>query len=444
MKSKQLITLVVVASVVVLVGVAVRSSRNRTWSGKAAEEWVGNVLPDFSVNEITKIVIKDDTGTVTAARKDGNWVIAEKYDYPAKFDALRDFLVDLKELRAAQELKVGPSQYGRLKLVEPDKGDTDKTGALVTFFGEGDKKLGSVLFGEEHKKKSEGAPPNPMMGMGGGDWPDGRYLLVPSSGRVVLVSKTFSNVKGDASSWIDKEFFKLGDIKEATLQEGDKVIWHASRETKSGSLKLEGEIPEGKEIDSGKLGSIKSAFSWASFSDVADPSLTDEDTGMDKAKIFTAREFDGFVYRVSIGKKTDDGKYYIRVAAEYDGAEEREAAEDETPEDKKKKDEEFAKKQKENQEKVDEVNARVEGWTYLVSKYTVDSVLKTRDDLLKDKPKPEKDEKKDGGAAEPAAGSAKGKPSPPASLGAAGNAGKKPPAQPPAKPAENEKKSANQ
>jgi hypothetical protein len=61
---------------------------------------------------------------------------------------------------------------------------------------------------------------------------------------------------------------------------------------------------------------------------------------------------------------------------------------EEKPEEKPKKDEEFAKRLQENKDKAEQTNRRLKGWNYVVSKYTVESVTKTRDELLKDKPKP--------------------------------------------------------
>jgi hypothetical protein len=267
-----------------------------------------------------------------------------------------------------------------------------------------------VIFGKEHERKSD-QPAGPMGG--GGSWPDGRYLRLPDSGRVVLVSKTFTSMEPDPSRWIDKEFFKIGDMKEAWLTDGGKEVWRVSRETKTGNLSLAGDVPEGKEVDSSKLSSIKNAFSWASFSDIADPSLSPEETGMDAPKVYTARTFDDFVYTVRIGKETDDGKYYLQASVDYDGPKERTAAEDESPEDKQKNDDEFKKTQKENVEKARETSKRLEGWTYIVTKYTVEGVIRDRDALLKDKPKPAEDEAAEKDKAAGAKNDAKAAPPPP-------------------------------
>ncbi|MBN2449860.1 MAG: DUF4340 domain-containing protein, partial [Lentisphaeria bacterium] len=390
MKRKQLLSLVLAALVLTVLVVLVRRSRTSTWQSPGGEGG-SKVLPDFPVNDVAAVEITGNDGTVRLHRREGTWAVVQRYDYPANYQTLKEFMVDLVDLKAAQRVKAGPSQYGRLELKDPGEGEGG--GTKVVFQDQNGKALETLVLGKEHKKSSGESEPGPMGMMGGGGWPDGRYLLVPSREEVVLVTKTFSSVEDDPSRWVDKEFFKITDPRDVSLAEGDAVLWRASRESKTGDLKLDGEVPEGKEVDSSKLSSVKSAFGWASFTDVADPALAPEETGMAAPKVYTARDFDGFVTTVRIGKETGDSKVYLQAEVAYDGPTERAAEENETPEDKTRKDEEFAKKQKENREKAAATNQRLKGWTYIVSKYTVDSVLKTRGELLKDKPKPKEDEK---------------------------------------------------
>ncbi len=387
MNKKQLFLIFGVAIVLVGSVFMARTNRKATWQGQTAAE---TLLPSFPVNDVTGLEITGKSGSVKLVRKDDGWRVAERFDYPASFSTLKEFIVKIGELKAAQSVKVGASQYGRLNLEEPGKGES--SGTKVVFYGKDGKALQTLVFGKEHSKKTEeGAQPNPMMGMmggGGGSWPDGRYLLLPESNRVVLVSDSFSAVDPDPTRWLEKEFFKVTDLKDARLLAADQELWSVSRDSKTAELALAGPLPEGKEVDTGKLGSIKSAFGWASFTDVADPALKPEDTGMDAPKVYIARDFDGFAYTVRIGKETSDGKVHVQAEVAFAGPSERPADAAEKPEDKPKKDEEFAKKLQENKDKAEQMNRRLKGWTYVVSKYTVESVTKTREELLKDKAKP--------------------------------------------------------
>jgi hypothetical protein len=385
MNKKQL--LLIFGAALVLVGsvFVARSSRKAEWQAQAG---TGTLLPSFPVNDVVGLEIVGKAGTVKLVHQDDGWHVAERFAYPASYSTLKEFMVKVSEMKAAQSIKVGASQYGRLSLEEPGKGDT--SGTKVVFYGKDNKVLQTLVFGKEHTKKNEDSAPNPMMGMmgGGGSWPDGRYLLLPDSNRVVLVNDSFSAVDPDPTRWLEKEFFKISDLKDARLLVDGQEAWSVSRDNKTAELALAGPVPDGKEIDTSKLSAIKSAFGWASFTDVADPALKPEDTGMDKPKVYIAHDFDGFTYTVRIGKDTGDGKTYVQADVAFDGPKERTPDASEKPEDKQKKDEEFAKKLQENKDKAEQTNRRLKGWTYVVSKYTVESVTKTRDELFKDKPKP--------------------------------------------------------
>jgi hypothetical protein len=384
MKSKQFLTLTAIAIVILAIGTFVTISRRDAWQSKSTGS---AVLPKLKAADVTKFVMKGEHNSVTIEYKDDAWRVAERYGYPAKYEALATFLEDLEDLRVTQSLQVGESQYGRLKVNDLDK---DDSGTLLKVYGEGGKELASLVLGKEHEKKGgEGGP------MGMGNYPDGRYLRVAGTDQVVLVAKTLSRADDEPGRWLDDEFFKVGDLKEATLSEDGKELWHVSRADKSANLTLAGDVPDGKEVDTSKLNSIKTAFSYARFTDVADPTLSPEETGLDKAKTYVAHEFDGIVYTVAIGKKSDAGKYYVTVAASYEGPSERTPAEDEKAEDKDKLDKAFADKLAEQKKKVADLNGRTKGWVYLVDSWTVENVTKTRDELLKDKPKPKNDEEKD-------------------------------------------------
>ncbi|MBT4817123.1 MAG: DUF4340 domain-containing protein, partial [Lentisphaerae bacterium] len=256
MKSKQLIILLGAAIVLVVIGLAVNKSLQSGWQTPATE---GEklVLTDFPVNDVTKFVVTDKDGTTEIAKKtDGRWRVAGRFDYPANYGTVSDFLRDLSQLQATQNVTVGESQYGRLELLAPDKGEN--SGREVVFYGEGDKKLGSILLGKEHERKSEGASPQMGMGMGmggGGGWPDGRYILVPGTGKVSLVSKTFSSVATKPKDWLDKDFFKISDMASGALVEDGKEVWRVSREKKGDDMKLAG-LAEGEEQDDTDVRSI--------------------------------------------------------------------------------------------------------------------------------------------------------------------------------------------
>lgn len=396
MKRNTFLYLLIATVVVLVLGTAVYRSRQKAWKPATAES-SQSVLEDFPLNEVACIAITDRDRTLTLARKDGRWRVAERYDYPADFSDVSRFLRDLAELRAAQIVPAGESQLGRLELLAPDR-DAENAGTLVRFCDDAETELGVVIFGKEHHRKPQGG--GGMMGQR--SWADGRYLHVPATGKTMLVATSFTSVVTDPTEWTDSEFFKIGDVQRARLEQDGNVLWQVARDDKNDDLRLDG-LAEGEEQDDTAVRSAGSAFSWPSFTDIADPDLEAAATGLDAPKVYVAHEFSGIVYTVRVGKETDAGGFHMTVEAAYDGPAERQTPEDEAPEDKQKNDADFQKKLEENRKTVSELNERLGSWVYIVPKSSVDPVLKQRADLIKEQEEEEEEEEAEDAAPEAAA-----------------------------------------
>jgi len=230
---------------------------------------------------------------------------------------------------------------------------------------------------------------------------------------VVVVNETFSSVEPKAKSWLDKEFIKIKDVKWATLSEGDAELWKLEqKEDDKTKLTLVG-LKEGEELETGKISSVKTAFSYARFEDVAGPDAAAEETGMDNPKVFRTEDGEGVTYELRIGKKKGS-EYHVAVAIpEFKLPDAAEAKEDESEEDRAKREKEHKEKCDELTKKVKELRERLDGWVYLMPSYSVEYVLKERSDFIKEKKEEEKKdddkadtEKEDGPAGDEDAGTA--------------------------------------
>jgi hypothetical protein len=224
-----------------------------------------------------------------------------------------------------------------------------------------------------------------------GGYPDGRYLLKPQSGTVALVTEAFSDISDSSDNWLDKTFFKLDKIKRGTAKQGNTVVWSVKREAENDSLELDlpGAIGPEEELDKSEVSQVDSALRYPSFNKIVDPATSDDELGFagDDTRRFIAESFDGFTYTVDVGKKLDDGDYPMRVAVAYLEPPMPEAPEDETPEDKGKRETEHKEKIVEAQEKFKTEFDRFKSWTYLVSSYTIEDLILERKDFVKAKEK---------------------------------------------------------
>jgi hypothetical protein len=379
MKKKQLIILLVVGIVLAAIYMWQNSSRRSDWQSGEAAASGGHLLPDdFDMEKIAMLRFEKDHEVLTMVKGEQGWGLRERFGYPVAFTDLKTLFVDLYETKVAQELVLDQSQADDLSL------SLGKGAVVLTLLDKEERELSRLVFGRKHERESD-MPPTPYGG--GGNIPLGRFMEL-GEGKYILAANTFSRVDDNITAWLDKEFFKISDMKQAVLREGETVLWEVARDDKSADLKLAGEVPEDKEIDSGKLSSIKNAFSWIRFTDIADPAASPESTGFDQAKVLQVTDFDGFVYNIVIAAPVN-GKQHLKLSVVWQGALERAAVPDEKPEDKEKADAEFAVKVRENQDKARELNARLSPWIYQVEPRNVENVSIARDALLKDKPKPE-------------------------------------------------------
>ena len=350
-------------------------SRDRNAWQKAEKELGGKVIPEFPLNDITSISLKDADNEMTVAKKDGIWTVSDRWDYPADFSKVGDLLQNVWDLKIARNIKAGPSQYGRLGLVTPGEGAN--SGTLLTFKKEGNAEAGTLLLGKEHMRKSEA----PSQFGGGGEFPDGRYVLPNDNGdAIALVSETFSGVDVDPNTWLDKGFVKVEKLQSAEVTHpAAEDSWAISRDSDTADMVLAG-LAEGEELDSTKSYSLKNILSSPSFNDIADPNAeADDQEGGITAKLTT---FDGFTYDLEIGPEDSDTNYPITIKVSATLPDEREKADDESEEDAERLDEEFEENKKTLTEKLEKEKA-FESWTYLVSKWTVDALLNKRSDLIK-------------------------------------------------------------
>lgn len=370
MNRKQLTLVILLGVVLGGIGFYLKSRDASTWTSSGAG--LGQkLLADFEVNDVAHIRIVQGTNELNLVRKDDLWRVKERWDYPANFETISEFLRKAWEMKAVRTMQVGQSQWGRLELLKPGEGD--KAGTLVELKDKDGKVLSSLILGKKHLRESSG---------GGEGWPDGRYVMVASNpGTVSLISETWSHIEPKPESWLNKDFFKCEKIKSVSLNWTN--AWTLERAQEGGTLRLVDAQP-GEELDTFKASSIGSVFSWPSFEDIAAPDAKPEDLGLDHPILATITTFDNFTYNFKIGNKPVDDDYYLSFTVKANLPTERQPGQDEKPEDKERLDKEFKEKNDKLRDKLAK-EKQLEGWTFRVSKWTVDSLLKDRPQLMTEK-----------------------------------------------------------
>lgn len=381
MNRKQLILILLAGAV--LGGIGLYLTRKKSESYERTDKLaMDKLLGDFPVNDVVHVTLRQHTNEVNLVKGEA-WTVKERGDYAANSGDIIELARKLWDLRSAQSQKIGESQLGRMELLPPDKGGTNSA-TLVELKGKDGKAIRTVLLGKKSMRGGGGDP------MGGGGWPNGRWIYMPDkSGTAFLVAETFSEIEPKADRWLSKDFFKVEKIRAVSVTfPVETNSWKFSRETETGEWKLADAKPEEK-LDNAKTSSISFALSSPSFTDVL-IGAAPEQTGLDKPTVIALETFEDFKYTLNVGAKTNDN-YPVTVSVTAELPKERTAGTDEKPEDKERLDKEFKDKQQKLKEKLDQ-EKKIGKWTYLVSSWTVDSLLKERSHFMaekKEEPKPE-------------------------------------------------------
>ena len=331
-------------------------------------------LAELPISKITAIVIADETSTLTLRRAEEQWVVVNRKGYPADPDLIENIVKSFTEMKALRELSAGAEQLDRIGL---------KQGTRVTLQDDKGNAIHTLTLGKELNAPGSD---NQQSAMGRGGFPDRRFVMVDGErSSITVVDQTFSNATTGPADWLDKTFFQIEkpNAIEVIYNGPDSTnSWKLAKASDIADWKLDGELPEGKELDTAQAPT--SALSNPAFNDLAnDAEKVALDKNATQIKINTS---EGFEYALKVGDSTDGSDKIISVAITANFPEKRTPAENESAEDKKKLDEEWAAAQKTLQDKL----ANEQKFTqhaYRVSSYTVDAILKKRSELIKDEEK---------------------------------------------------------
>jgi hypothetical protein len=370
MKRNQVLISIALAIVLGIAGIYFQISRSAGWNDAKTDR---RLLQDLPINDIAKILIRSSGATVTLEKKQNKWYVVERSDYPGDFDKIRDLARMLWELKPVQNMEIGPSQFERLKIAAPGRGND--SGVEIDLRGENDRSIASLILGKVMEQ--------------GDDAPRGsasRFVYNPATkDRVYLVGETFANIDPvTVGSWLDKTFIVPGELREVEQSPwSNNQGWKIVRDASKAEWKLQ-EPQNGETLDK-QFGQAVGNFT-PSFTDVRPASVSTDETGLNEPIRLQLKTFDGFKYDLAIGKSGPDKARYVKfeVGAELNPT--RIPEPNESPDDKKKKDQEFDKKIAELRRRLED-EKKLAQWVYLVPDWNLDQLMKRRDEILA-KPSP--------------------------------------------------------
>jgi Domain of unknown function (DUF4340) len=351
MTAKKVTTLVITAAL--LGGLAYWSShrgriKTPSLTGKP-------VLKSIDLSQVGRIELTTNgKKSLILKGTEAGWTLESLFNYPADITKIRANLLSLTDLKIGQVVREKKLENAILADLQSPEG----------------KSLAILRLGEKHLREA----PGEMAMMGGGAFPDGRYVATEGE-TVYLVKETLDAFDGDIKNWTDTQICAIpgSEIVTAEFKASDETL---KLERKNGSWALEGLGPK-EELDTSKLYNVDSALSYLNFSSIANPALTEEQIGVTTGAVYTVTLKNGERYTAKVGN-TFGADRALKLSATFEPSGTN-ATENATI-----------------KAKVDKFNADVAKWTYLIASSSADNFSKRRADVVKAKeePKPATDEKK--------------------------------------------------
>ena len=362
--------------VIVMGGAALLVFRQGAADKPAVTAQLGQpLLRGLKASEVASIAIREPKASLTLAKKDNRWTVAEKNGFSADLDKVTDLVVKAIELKAGQVEPIGEKDRARLNLAEPGKDEGAATS--ITFKAADGKILAQLLVGKKYFKKEPEGDASKAQG-------DGRFVMLASDPQqVYTVSDPLRLATASSGDWISKEGVAIERVKSLEVKPADGTDgYRIERVTDGIDWKLDRAAP-GQKLDVSRANAASYSLSRIDIEDLAAP---DANTGLDKPTTLTATTFDGLTYTLRIGNIEKD-KAFVKV--EVEGAPVRESTppKDEKAEDKEKREKAFADETK----KLDERIARektLKDYVLVVSAKKLADTLRKRGDLIEQK-KPE-------------------------------------------------------
>jgi len=374
--------LILLGLVAILGGAGLALFWNDLSAWRKSDAKIGSKLFEkLAVNDVAQIQLTDGKGSVRLVIKDKRWTVEQRNGYGANNQDIGDLLIKLTDLKVVQTESVGESLLPRLNLVDPGKdaktdakGDNkaddkvDAKGTRLELFDAAGKSMASILLGKKVIKTEDSPLPiKPQT-------PVGRYVLMPGSPTVLVVSDALVVAEANAGRWLAKNFFKAERIR-ALAVSGDGAQWKISRPEEYGQWKF---ADSGGELDASAAVGAVNALAGLAFNDVAIDVKAD---ALAKARTFVAETYDNLSYTVKIAKKAEGDDYYLTVAIAGEPPRDRKPEKGEKPEDKERLDKQFAEALTKLDERL-KAEKELGAWTFVVAGKTLEPLLKNRASLI--------------------------------------------------------------
>lgn len=363
MNSRRLTILAALAVVVIAVALFLSQQRSATQADSTPELLYPKLQAELNSVTAVSIYKPGDVRAVELARKEGNWVVAERGGYAADTAKVHRLLRAIADAKPVEEKTSNPASYAAIGV--EDVSDPKATGTRVELTG-------------------TATPVNLIVGKSGGG---GQSAFVRRAGEPAswLINASIE-APATADAWLRKDILNVAfdRVQSATVTIAGGKPYTVAKKSRDDTDFAVDNVPKGKELSSpAAANGIGSALSGLTLADVR-PAM--EFAPEQPAAHATVKTFDGLV--VQLDGWTKDGKHYIAVKPAYDEAlakqfhvekpapEKKDAAAEGQPPTP-------ASPAVDAKEEAKTADARLAGWVYEIPDYKYEALFKPMDELLK-------------------------------------------------------------
>jgi hypothetical protein len=385
MNQKTLIGLAIAALVAIVAAIAInRANMPRSESGGEQSSYLAPELRDH-VNDVSKLVVTgaDNKTLATLERGTNGWSIAEKGGYAVDTGKLREFLLKLADAKLVEQKTANKDKYATLGVEDVSAKDAKGLQAEL----DGLARPFKLIVGVANQR-------------------GGTFVRRVGDAESWLASATL-NVEKNAADWLKKDLVDIAAnrIESVTITHPDGKRVRVTKDAEGDANFKLVDIPKRREAGSEySANGLASMLAGLRFDDVVPAKDAAPD---DKALKASYATFDGLMVDVTAWEK--DAKDYAQFTASLDTAQAGKgitaaqakaksefetataaAAKDSKPADKPIKPLAVSDVVKDHENRlaalnkeVADLNARVNGWTYVLPAYKYATINKSIDDLLK-------------------------------------------------------------
>lgn len=356
------LTLLIAAAVAATVA-AVWINGDRATAPRPEKRMLAPNLAD-NVNAITaiKITKAGDQTVAELKRGESGWVAANKYDYPADLDKIRETILALANAKIIEEKTSNPEYYERLGVQDPS--DPKAKGMRVDI--EGMKEPFRLIIGSYASGSA-----------------DGTYVRQVGEKTSWLVSGKLS-LDQTPEEWLDRSILDIppGRIQSISLHHPDGETLKITKASRDQAHFTLAEIPQGRELSYETVAdTLGGTLAGLSLEDVQPAAAVDP--GEQKVVEGKFRTFDGLV--ITSQAFEANNRHYVRFQVDFDADQSQRFAPKPDPESEKtakpaKSDEQIAATA---QAEAERLNSRLSPWTYVIAGYKYDNMTKRMENLLK-------------------------------------------------------------